>query len=67
MADFLPIDHAEATIIGRVFRPDIDGPSVVAIVDGRIIDITSKAAPTLRDVCEKDNPCLLYTSPSPRD
>ena len=56
MSDFLPIDHREATLVGRVFRPDIDGPSVVAITNNRVIDITFKAAPTLRDVCETDDP-----------
>lgn len=40
--------------LGRVERPGI-GPSVVTIRDGQLIDITSKSAPTTRDVLERDD------------
>ena len=32
------------------------GPSVITISNSRVIDITTSAAPTLRDICEKTNP-----------
>ncbi|SEL30648.1 fumarylacetoacetate hydrolase family protein [Pacificibacter marinus] len=38
--------------LGRVWNADVDGPSVVTLRAGRIIDITSKEAPTVRDICE---------------
>lgn len=38
--------------LGRVWRTGL-GPSVVTIRDGRVIDITAKAAPTMRDVLEQ--------------
>lgn len=38
--------------LGRVWRAGI-GPSVVTLREGRLIDITSKAAPTMRDVLEQ--------------
>ncbi|MGP9791131.1 fumarylacetoacetate hydrolase family protein [Roseinatronobacter sp. NSM] len=41
--------------IGRIWRPDI-GPSVVALRAGQIIDITTKAAPTMRDLLELPDP-----------
>lgn len=41
--------------IGRIWRPDI-GPSVVTLRDGQIIDITTKTAPTMRDVLELPDP-----------
>ena len=41
--------------LGRVWRPDI-GPCVVTVRDGDVIDITSREAPTVRDVCELDDP-----------
>lgn len=44
-----------ALLLGRVWRADI-GPSVVAVRDGEVIDITSKHTPTVRDVCELDDP-----------
>lgn len=44
-----------ALLLGRVWRADI-GPSVVTVRDGEVIDITSKHTPTVRDVCELDDP-----------
>ena len=40
--------------LGRVERPGI-GPSVVTLRDGMIVDITSKTAPTVRDILERDD------------
>lgn len=40
--------------LGRVWRAGI-GPSLVTIRAGRVFDITSKAAPTMRDVLEQRN------------
>jgi fumarylacetoacetate (FAA) hydrolase family protein len=50
----LPEDAANATLVGRVWRPDI-GPSVVAIRDGAVFDI-SATCPTVRDLCETADP-----------
>jgi fumarylacetoacetate (FAA) hydrolase family protein len=52
---FLSAEEQQGTFIGRVWRPGI-GPSVVTVRDGQVIDITSKTAPTVRDVCEMDDP-----------
>ena len=51
----LPSDGAAGTLVGRVWRPDQAGPSVVVLKDGSLHDI-SAAAPTLRDLCEADDP-----------
>jgi fumarylacetoacetate (FAA) hydrolase family protein len=51
----LPEDAAAATLAGRIWRPDAGGPSVVAIRDGLVFDV-SKAFPTTRDLCEADDP-----------
>ncbi|MGV8952941.1 MAG: fumarylacetoacetate hydrolase family protein [Cypionkella sp.] len=40
--------------LGRVWRAGI-GPSVVTIRAGRVFDITSKAAPTMRDLLEQSD------------
>jgi fumarylacetoacetate (FAA) hydrolase family protein len=51
----LPADAARATLAGRAWRPDVQGPAVVAVrVDG-VYDVT-RAAPTMRDLCEAENP-----------
>ncbi|MEQ8659073.1 MAG: fumarylacetoacetate hydrolase family protein [Hyphomicrobiales bacterium] len=46
-------------LLGRVWRTDSGrsiGPSVVTVREGDVVDITSKYAPTVRDVCELDDP-----------
>lgn len=42
--------------LGRVWNPAVQGPSVVTIRNGKIVDITSREAPTTRDICEMDDP-----------
>jgi fumarylacetoacetate (FAA) hydrolase family protein len=51
----LPSDAADATLAGRVWRPDLGGPSVVAVRDGALWDV-SRHFPTLRDLCEAADP-----------
>ncbi len=51
----LPEDAATAALAGRVWRPDVAGPSVVALRDGELIDITA-TYPTMRDLCEAPDP-----------
>jgi fumarylacetoacetate (FAA) hydrolase family protein len=51
----LPDDAAHATLAGRVWRPDVAGPSVVAIRDGAVVDV-SQHFPTMRDLCEMADP-----------
>ena len=55
-ANLLPEDHAAASLVGRVWNPDVAGPSLVCIRDGEAIDITSADAPTMRDLLERDDP-----------
>jgi fumarylacetoacetate (FAA) hydrolase family protein len=43
------------TFACRVWREGI-GPCVVALREGRVLDITSKATPTMRDLCEMPDP-----------
>jgi fumarylacetoacetate (FAA) hydrolase family protein len=51
----LPADAAHAALAGRVWRPDLAGPSVVAIRDGVAVDISGEF-PTMRDLCEAADP-----------
>jgi fumarylacetoacetate (FAA) hydrolase family protein len=47
----LPDDAAGALLVGRVWRPDVGGPAVVAIRNGEVFDI-SQTAPTVAELCE---------------
>lgn len=49
----------EGTFVGRVWRPDAQGPSLVVLRDGSLVDITSRRFPTMRDLLEADDPALL--------
>jgi fumarylacetoacetate (FAA) hydrolase family protein len=54
-ASTLPHDHAAAALAGRVWRPELGGPSVVAVRADGVYDITS-VAPTMTALCETADP-----------
>ena len=51
----LPKDGVAGALAARVWRPDIGGPSIAALRDGALIDVTV-AFPTMRDLCETPDP-----------
>jgi fumarylacetoacetate (FAA) hydrolase family protein len=51
----LPDDAGRASLAGRIWRPDLAGPSVVVIRDGAVLDVSQKF-PTMRDLCEMPDP-----------
>lgn len=51
----LPDDAPDAALAGRIWRPDAQGPSVAAVRNGEVWDIT-RAFPTMRDLCEAADP-----------
>ncbi len=57
-AKALPVDAAKAALAGRVWRPDLDGPSIVAVRGNDLVDITSTVA-TMRDLAEAADPAKL--------
>ena len=57
----LPDDASKATLAGRVWRPDVGGPSVVAVRDGALTDVT-RHFPTMRDLCELPDPAAALAA-----
>jgi fumarylacetoacetate (FAA) hydrolase family protein len=51
----LPDDAADAVLAGRVWRPDVGGPAVVALRGQTLIDVCRRF-PTMRDLCEAPDP-----------
>ncbi|WP_311032399.1 fumarylacetoacetate hydrolase family protein [Mesorhizobium koreense] len=47
------------SLVGRVWRADVEGPAVVTVRGGRVVDITSREFPTMRDLLEADDPAVL--------
>jgi fumarylacetoacetate (FAA) hydrolase family protein len=54
-------------LLGRVKMPGFAFPRVVTVRDGRVIDITDKDAPTVRDVCERADPAAYVAAAAGRD
>jgi fumarylacetoacetate (FAA) hydrolase family protein len=54
----LPEDRRQATLVGRVWRPDADGPSVVALRGDRVVDI-SAAVPTVSELINRPDAAAL--------
>lgn len=52
-------DFSRGTFVGRVWRPDVQGPAVVVLRDGRPFDITLRDIPTIRDLLERDDPAAV--------
>ena len=59
----LPADGAAGTLVGRVWRPDVEGPAIVVLKGETLVDI-SQAFPTLRDLCESPDPAQAATAAS---
>jgi fumarylacetoacetate (FAA) hydrolase family protein len=51
----LPADATAGTLVGRVWRPELGGPSVVILRADGVYDI-SRSYPTMRDLCEAPDP-----------
>jgi fumarylacetoacetate (FAA) hydrolase family protein len=62
----LPDDAAVATLAGRVWRPDVNGPAVVTHRNARLIDVTA-TFPTMRDLCETPNPAAALQAATGED
>ena len=55
LAGSLPADGCAGALAGRVWRPELGGPSVVAVRAEGVVDI-SRHFPTMRDLCETPDP-----------
>ena len=66
MNAILPVDDG-GTLVGRVWDPSVHGPCLVSIRQGRAIDITSRAIPTMRDLLESPDPVVMACESDGRD
>ncbi|GAB2625231.1 fumarylacetoacetate hydrolase family protein [Pseudactinotalea suaedae] len=53
--DSLPVDAANALLVGRAWLPGVEGPAVVVLRDGVLHDLSATFA-TMRDLTESSNP-----------
>lgn len=59
MTFFLGQAETDGVFIGRIWSPEASGPSVVTIRDGMVVDITSRTAPLVADICDMDDPAAF--------
>ncbi|WP_204113472.1 fumarylacetoacetate hydrolase family protein [Shimia biformata] len=59
--------EVNGVFLGRVWLPSAQGPAVVTLRDGRVLDITTKATPLVRDICEMDDPVRYVTDAAGTD
>jgi fumarylacetoacetate (FAA) hydrolase family protein len=62
-SETLPADGCSGALAGRAWRPEVEGPSVVAIRANGVFDITA-AFPTMRDLCETADPAASLKAAS---
>lgn len=60
--DILDQSSLAGLLVGRVWRPDLAGPSIVTLRDGALYDITSKEIPTLSALLERDDAAAFVRS-----
>lgn len=60
-ASVLPEDRDGAVLVGRIWRPDADGPSVVVLRGDAVVDI-SGSAPTCSELMNGDDPLAVARS-----
>jgi fumarylacetoacetate (FAA) hydrolase family protein len=62
-ANTLPADAGRAALAGRVWRPDLGGPSIVTLRGEELVDVTASFA-TMRDLCETADPAAALRAAS---
>ncbi len=60
----LPSDAGQALLIGRIHDPHDQGPSVVALRNGVLVDLTSRF-PTVSELLDQDDPAAAVAQAAP--
>lgn len=50
------MNRSSPVLLGRLWSPSAQGPSVVTVCDGVVFDITAPAAPVVADICAMADP-----------
>jgi fumarylacetoacetate (FAA) hydrolase family protein len=66
VATTLPADAERAVLVGRIWRPDLGGPSVVALRGGRVVDVTATWR-TVSDLCAAPDPAAALAAAKGED
>ncbi|WP_421577316.1 fumarylacetoacetate hydrolase family protein [Shinella sp. M31] len=58
---------ATGCFVGRAWLPEVKGPALVTIRDGRLFDITARESATMRDLLEREAPAEFVRTAEGRD
>lgn len=63
----IPSTFATGCFVGRAWLPEVEGPSLVTVRDGRVFDITARDCATMRDLLEHKTPADFVRNAPGRD
>ncbi|RWX16597.1 fumarylacetoacetate hydrolase [Rhizobium leguminosarum] len=60
----LDVAASDGLFVGRIWNPEVEGPSIVTLREGMLVDITSREAPTLSALLERQNAAAFVRAAS---
>ncbi|MBY5323931.1 MULTISPECIES: fumarylacetoacetate hydrolase family protein [Rhizobium] len=60
----LDVAASDGLFVGRIWNPEVQGPSIVMLREGMLVDITSREAPTLSALLERQDAAAFVRAAS---
>jgi fumarylacetoacetate (FAA) hydrolase family protein len=60
----LNVAASDGLFVGRIWNPEVEGPSIVTLREGMLVDITSREAPTLSALLERQDAAAFVRAAS---
>ncbi|MGR9557728.1 fumarylacetoacetate hydrolase family protein (plasmid) [Rhizobium leguminosarum] len=60
----LDVAALDGLFVGRIWNPEVEGPSIVTLREGMLLDITSREAPTLSALLERQDAAAFVRAAS---
>ncbi|MGR9139453.1 fumarylacetoacetate hydrolase family protein (plasmid) [Rhizobium leguminosarum] len=60
----LDVAASDGLFVGRIWNPEVEGPSIVTLREGMLLDITSREAPTLSALLERQDAAAFVRAAS---
>ncbi|MGO7592949.1 fumarylacetoacetate hydrolase family protein [Rhizobium leguminosarum] len=60
----LDVAASGGLFVGRIWNPEVEGPSIVTLREGMLVDITSREAPTLSTLLERQDAAAFVRAAS---
>ncbi|MBY5350930.1 fumarylacetoacetate hydrolase family protein [Rhizobium leguminosarum] len=60
----LDVAASDGLFVGRIWNPEVQGPSIVTLREGMLVDVTSREAPTLSALLERQDAAAFVRAAS---